>query len=94
MLKVLLGAGNNVDLKLSKTKSSPRTYSRASRVKKRSRRDEREGERKDCIRSEDPRPSSMTGALWAGPPREHDWDRVGVTEFRASLRVRSMRRES
>jgi hypothetical protein len=35
----------------------------------------------------------MTGAVWAVPPREHDWDQVGVTELRASLRVRSMRRE-
>jgi hypothetical protein len=61
-------------------------------VKKRRRRDEREGDRKDCIRSEDPRPSSMTGTLWAGPQHEHDWDRVDVREFRASIRLSSMRR--
>jgi hypothetical protein len=35
----------------------------------------------------------MTGAVWAIPPREHDWDQVGVTELRASLRVKSMRGE-
>jgi hypothetical protein len=60
-------------------------------VKKRSRRDEREGEEQDCIRSEDPRPSSMTGAGWAGPRREHDWDGGDAREFRASLRGVSMK---
>ena len=92
MLKVLLLASDIVDLNLSKTRSSSRMYSRASRVKRRGRRDEREGDRKDCIRSEDPRPSSMTGTLWAGLQQEHDWDRVDVREFRASLRVSSMRK--